>query len=124
MKYCVNCGTELENDATVCEKCGQETALPTPEVTKKDDTATAPVTISTVMGLITILYPYGIPALIMSIIGIVFGSREKKATGKSLGLVLNIISLVITSLGLLGIVAYLVFYFFMVFTILGASGAL
>lgn len=123
MKYCVNCGAELENDATVCQNCGQEIALPTPEVPKKDDSATAPVTISTVMGLITILNPYGIPALIMSIIGIVFGSREKKATGKSLGLVLNIISLVITSLGLLGIIAYFVFYFALIFMVFGSAGA-
>lgn len=115
MKHCVNCGTEMEDEINVCHSCGHESVAATPEAAKKEDAATAPVTLSTVMGIATLLYPMGIPALVMSIIGVVLGSKEKKATGKSLGLVLNIISLVLTSLGLLGIIVYLIIYFFMMF---------
>ena len=122
MKHCVNCGTEMADGINVCASCGHEAVATTPEAATKQDAATAPVTLSTVMGIATLLYPMGIPALVMSIIGVVLGSKEKKATGKSLGLVLNIISLVLTSLGLLGIIAYLVLYFLVIFGML-AGGA-
>ena len=115
MKHCVNCGTEMEDEINVCASCGHEAVATTPEAATKQDAATTPVTLSTVMGIATILYPVGIPALVMSIIGVVLGSKEKMATGKSLGLVLNIISLILTSLGLLGIIVYFIIYFFMMF---------
>ena len=124
MKYCVNCGTELEDDATVCPNCSQETVLaPAQNEPPKEEFATLPITISTVLGLVGLGSANFWVPLIMSIIGIIYGVKEKKLTGKKLGLILNIIVLVLTCIGIVGFIAYFVFYFLFLFGALAGGGA-
>ena len=124
MKYCVNCGTELEDDATVCPNSSQETVLaPAQNEPPKEEFATLPVTISTVLGLVGLGSANFWVSLIMSIIGIIYGVKEKKLTGKKLGLILNIIVLVLTCIGIVGFIAYFVFYFLFLFGALAGGGA-
>lgn len=123
MKHCDHCGIEFEDSAAFCAECGHELKAAPAPVEVKENPATAPVTISTVLGLVSLGSANLYISLIMSIIGIVMGVKEKKATGKKLGLILNIVALVLTVLGILAIVAYLILYFFMLFTAL-AGGAL
>ena len=121
MKKCTNCGTEFENEVTVCPNCGHEEEFACEP--KKENAATSPVTISTVLGIASIA-SFGAPnpwiPLILSIIGLVFGVKEKKATGKKLGLIINIITLILSVLAVLALIAYIIFFILMYFTYFAA----
>lgn len=114
MKFCPNCNAELDDNAVVCSSCGGSVEPEKKEV-KSTNHATDPVTLPTVLGLVSLASGNLYASLIMSIIGLVLGIKEKKATGNKLGLILNSVALGLSGLGFVAVIAYLVIYFFILF---------
>lgn len=122
--FCKNCGTEIPNNVAFCTRCGapvQNQAQPQPQQAPQggyyqppqqqyyqppmqQGNGKTPI-VSLVLGIIglvlaifpTIFYI----ALVVSIVGIVFGVKERKTTGKAVGLVLSIIGTCIAGVYLL-----------------------
>ena len=114
MKICPNCSAELEDDV-VCPSCERSEKSRKSEVKPAKNYATDPVTLPTVLGLVSLGTGNLYASLLMSIIGIVLGIKEKKATGNSLSVILNSIALGLSGLGFLAVIAYLVIYFIILF---------
>ena len=88
-KYCSNCGSEVDNNAVVCIKCGcaiQKDTSPTPVHTETPKTGL-------VLGILGIVFAwlFALVGHVLSIIGIIVGIKEYKATNKMTGLILSII---------------------------------
>ena len=88
-KFCTHCGSEVNENATVCLKCG--CAIPRENLTKNQDIT--PANTSIVLGIVGIVaaWIYALSGHITSIIGIVLGIRDYKESGRISGLVLSII---------------------------------
>ena len=88
--FCKFCGNEIPNDAVVCTHCGRMTANAQPA--QPAQSGKLPV-VSLVLGIIGIVFAIFSPilGLIPSIVGIVFGVKERTKTGRAVGLVLSII---------------------------------
>ena len=118
MKICPNCSAELEDDVVVCPSCERSEESRKSEVKPAKNYATDPVTLPTVLGLVSLASGNLYASLIMSIIGLVLGIKEKKATGNSLSVILNSIALGLSSLGFLAVIGYFVIYFFTMFMVI------
>ena len=115
-KFCGNCGFEMDDAAVVCVNCGCQVVPPAPaqpiqqpiqqQMPMNNQMPTgyqmpmgAPVQpakktqVSMILGIIGIItaWLFALIGHITSIIGIVLGIKEYKATGKMTGLVLSII---------------------------------
>lgn len=115
MKFCPNCNAELDDNAVVCSSCGGSLDPNKNEVKPAKNHATDPVTLPTVLGLVSLASGNLYASLIMSIIGLVLGIKEKKATGNKLGIILNSVALGLSGLGFLAVITYLVIYFLILF---------
>lgn len=94
--YCSKCGKEIADEAVICTNCGCvvenaniKAATPSPV---KATTEKSPK-VSLILGIIGIVTAWLIAIIghITSIIGIIFGIKEYKETGKMTGLVLSLI---------------------------------
>lgn len=89
-KYCSNCGNEVDENAVVCIHCG--CAIKPEEnndaVTNKPNPKTG-----LVLGILGIVFAwlFAIVGHALSIIGIIVGIKEYKATNKMTGLILSIV---------------------------------
>ena len=118
--FCKHCGNQIPDNATFCSHCGnavQTTTPPTPPVNPyyapQQGNGKFPV-VSLVLGILGIILAI-IPSifyigLILSIVGLVFGVKEKAATGKGVGLVLSIIGTCIGGVYLLLALIGLIFW--------------
>lgn len=87
-KYCSNCGNEVDENAVICVKCGSEI--------KKDNNSnvtTATPKASLILGILGIVFAwlFAIIGHALSIVGIIIGIKEYKATNKMTGLIISII---------------------------------
>ena len=119
-KFCGNCGFEMDDAAVVCVNCGCQVVPPAPAQPIQQQMPMnnqmpmgAPVQpakktqVSMILGIIGIItaWLFALIGHITSIIGIVLGIKEYKASGKMTGLVLSIIGEVCAILSsLLGMV--------------------
>lgn len=91
MAFCRRCGAQIPEQNLLCPYCGTDTSLPTysyyPPTPPRSSGA------SIVLGIIGIVtaWLFALAGHITSIIGIVLGVKEYRATGKVAGLVLSII---------------------------------
>ena len=105
--YCRNCGKELNDMAVICPGCGcptQSNVMPNMQTGQKK------TQVSVILGIIGIVSSWflAIVGHVTSIIGIVYGVKEYKETGKNLGLILSIIGEVCSVISsLLGVIFYL-----------------
>ena len=76
-------------------------------------------TLSTVFGVGSLVAGDVFTGLILAIVGIICGVKERKETGEVLGLILSIIGAVRLGLTLLLIVGYFILYFVIMFLALG-----
>ena len=88
-KFCSHCGSEIDENAVICVKCGcavNEEKNDSVESVKKAKT-------SLIFGILGIVFAwlFAIIGHVLSIIGIVVGIKEYKATNKMTGLILSII---------------------------------
>ena len=92
MKNCPKCNAELNDDVVVCTECGE--AL---EIVEATPVATPKKSVSIILGIVGIVLAFLFPlaGLIVSIIGIVKGVKEKKETGKKKGIIINVIGLIL-----------------------------
>ena len=113
-KFCGNCGFEMDDAAVVCVNCGCQvvppaTAQPIQQPIQQPFQQQMPMNnqmpmgapvqpakktqVSMILGIIGIItaWLFALIGHITSIIGIVLGIKEYKATGKMTGLVLSII---------------------------------
>ena len=94
MKFCEKCGKELFEEAVICTGCGcrvsNSNAVATANVVIESKKKTQ---VSLVLGIIGIVFAwvFALVGHITSVIGIVFGVREYKESGKISGLTLSII---------------------------------
>ena len=132
--FCKKCGTEIPNNVAFCTRCGapvenqaqsqQQSAQTTynyqppqqPQYQQpqyQHAPATKPSYASLVLGIIGIIFAwiFALVGHVTSIIGIVLGAKEYKATGNIAGLVLSIIgeicSIISSVLGVLIVSAML-----------------
>ncbi len=103
--YCPVCGKEIREEAVICPGCGcavnGKAQAPAGNQTQKE------AQVSVILGIIGIVaaWLFALAGHIVSIVGIVFGVREYKSSGKMTGLVLSIIGEVCSVISsLLGIV--------------------
>ena len=91
--YCTTCGKEVLDEAVICPGCGcilkkedKKKEVTSSENNKKEKTAI-------ILGILGIVFAwlFALVGHILSIIGIVFGIKGYKETGKMTGLVLSII---------------------------------
>lgn len=95
MAFCRRCGAQIPNQNLLCPYCGTDTCLPTapsypqPYPPASSQRANAAIT----LGIIGIISAFLLALIghVTSIIGIVLGAKEYRATGKVAGLVLSII---------------------------------
>lgn len=94
--FCSKCGKEIADEAVICTSCGcmvknvnTKAVSPAPA---KTTTEKSPK-VSLILGIVGIVTAWLIAIVghITSIIGIVFGIKEYKETGKMTGLVLSIV---------------------------------
>lgn len=91
--FCKHCGREIANEAVICIYCGCSTdnnqQTPPPPVQHSGGSSAAPI----VLGIVGIVMAWLLAIIghITSIIGIVLGAKEYKATGNVAGLVVSII---------------------------------
>ncbi len=94
--FCKYCGTELNNDAVFCEKCGRPTGKSPMPQEKKSGMSVASMVLG-ISGLIAWILPLiGFP---VTIAGLILGISGRKKGGKGMataGIVLCIITLVLT----------------------------
>lgn len=112
MKYCTKCGTELTDDTAFCPNCGTASQTANTESGAQNNNQNAPdpkpapavetkkTSNALILGIVAIVAAF-VPPLntispIVSIIGIVFGAKEAKASGEKVGLILSICSLIPT----------------------------
>ena len=112
-KFCRNCGNEVGENAVICIKCGCGIAGASAGVARQS-TAKKPTSISLflgiacivlnslgeIMGLVSInLWVLSLffiaAASVVAVFGIVSWVKEYKETGKTLGLMLNLISVIV-----------------------------
>ena len=91
-KFCTHCGHEMNENAVVCLNCGcmvQETQTKT----NTQQTTERKTNTSVILGIVGIVsaWLFALVGHVTSIIGIVLGIREYKASDKIDGLVLSII---------------------------------
>lgn len=97
-KFCMHCGKEVNENAVVCIHCGcaisnakmgfnaQAVQFTSGNMEKKSQA-------STILGILGIVFAwiFALVGHIVSIIGIVLGTKEYKETGRMTGLLLSII---------------------------------
>ena len=143
MKNCPKCGIELADEVTVCPECGEalvvveaapevETApkkkSPAKEAASKkkspakeaDPKKKSPAKILSILSLVFACVPLTqIVGFILSIVGIVFGVKEMKASGKKKYLIMSIIA---TVLSIILAVVYLVLLLILAVVLVGVLG--
>ena len=92
--FCKHCGNQIPDNATFCTHCGNSTQT-TPPTTPyhQPQQSSSFYVVSLVLGIVGIVLALFSPilGLIPSIVGIVLGAKERKASGKAVGLTLSII---------------------------------
>ena len=86
---CQVCGMENENEAICCANCGNEFA-PAPAVTVSNDTCATTGIIGKVVGICALIFScasfvlgvFATPAMVMSIVGIVFNAVVKSKSAQ------------------------------------------
>ena len=117
MKYCRYCGKQLFNEAVFCPGCGCAAAPVTPPVIPRPVTAVPvnnenKVSVALILGIcgIVLAWLFALLGHAASIVGIVFGVKEYKETGKPTGLVLSIIgeacSILSSLIGIITVMSY------------------
>ena len=115
MKFCTHCGKEIHENAVVCTACGcavrqfvvKNNNVTTPQEGEKQGI------VAVILGVIGIVTAWLLAIIghIVSIIGIVIGIKEYKASGKITGLVLSIIgetcSIISSIIGIVTVMSYL-----------------
>lgn len=102
--FCGNCGNQIPDGETVCPYCngGQAQNQPQPAQTYDGTVQTQPpmdyAAVSLVLGIVGLLCS-SCCMPILNIIGIVFGVKASKITGRKAGLILNIVGLVLSLIG-------------------------
>lgn len=101
-KYCKNCGNELREDATFCDRCGMN-AMPVNSNQGDAQTNDTNATVSMICGVIGLF----VAGIILGIIAIVFAQKSKAntngvLTGKAkAGFILGIIDVACVVVGML-----------------------
>ena len=111
--FCVKCGKEVKDGTKFCTNCGAEieaakddkftysqnqsiatTSNPTPVVPEsaKSETGDGKATASVVLGIVSIVFAFGI-GFITAIVGLILGICSKKSGKKTAGIILNAIAL-------------------------------
>ncbi len=98
-KFCTRCGSEVNDNAVVCVKCGcsiQQTSNSQKTIqnnTSVTENAENKVQVSLFLGIAGIVFAFLLAIIghICSIIGIIVGIKEYRKSGKMTGLTLSII---------------------------------
>lgn len=113
--FCENCGKQIPDGTQVCPYCSAEyqteDSTNTPPVTNTppiNNTYTAPdpfianqkkpldySAISTVLGIVGLVFCFSCSGFIINIIGLIFGIKAKNESGRNAGLVMSIIGLIL-----------------------------
>lgn len=112
--YCPNCGNKIKEGTTYCTNCGAKLKK---ETTNHETTRTNPSrnnngNTALILGIIACV-TFWLPVLSipLAIISIITGKNNQKATGKStVGPILGIISLVLTTIEIIIIVISMIFF--------------
>lgn len=91
-KYCSNCGSEVDEKAVVCIKCGCAIKKENNYENCLETTTETPKT-GLILGVLGIIFAwlFAIIGHALSIIGIIVGIKEYKSTNKMTGLILSIV---------------------------------
>ena len=111
MKFCTHCGSEINDDAVVCIKCG--CSVECKNMHRAESSCESKSSASLVLGIIGIVFAwlFALVGHITSIIGIVLGIKEYKENEKMSGLVLSIIGEVCSIFSsIIGAVAFSSFF--------------
>lgn len=85
-KYCWNCGSEVDENAVICTKCGCELK------SRNSEESSGAYNASVALGILGIIFSwFAIAGHILSIIGIITGIKGYRATSRTAGLTLSII---------------------------------
>ena len=91
--YCPYCGKEISDSAAICLNCG--CAVPGTSTQKKSvgSHSAGESHLSLILGIVGIVaaWIFALAGHAASIIGIIYGIKEKNATGSSIGLIVSII---------------------------------
>ena len=118
MKYCKYCGSQLDDDAAVCTKCGkvlgdqQGQTVIIQQVEKQEQRKNGCGVAGFVFGLLGIILswissvflwwlaiPFAAIGFVLSLIGVIVGKAKKQSIGLGVaGLILSLISIVIVLL--------------------------
>lgn len=92
-KYCSNCGSEVDENAVVCVKCGCAIQKEENNYNNNPIVNTTNPKTSLILGILGIVFAwlFAIIGHALSIIGIIVGIKEYKATNKMTGLILSIV---------------------------------
>lgn len=97
--FCENCGKQIPDGESFCPYCGGG-SVPTQAPAQAIVTEKAPMdyaAVSLVLGIVGLLCS-SCCMPILNIIGIIFGVKANKFTGRKAGLILNIIGLILSLL--------------------------
>ena len=91
MKFCTHCGSEINDNAVVCIKCG--CAVECKNVSDPSYHSENKASASLILGIVGIIFAwlFALVGHITSIIGIILGIKEYRETEKMTGLVLSIV---------------------------------
>ncbi len=111
MKYCDNCGNQLEKDSLYCSKCGKKIQTEAPKqvnerpTNKKERLGNA----SMVIGIISLVLSFFITVLVfpLALVGLILGIVNKAQNGKKIsGIILNGIAMLIAVLVLIAFIVF------------------
>lgn len=101
--FCEICGKQIPEGETLCPYCHGVHNAPekSPEKSPMDYSA-----VSLILGIVG-LFCFGCCMPLVNIIGIIFGVKANKLTGRKAGLILNIIGLILSVLLPIAIVVFI-----------------
>ena len=91
MKFCTHCGSEINDNAVLCIKCG--CSVECKNANNPILHSESKVSASLILGIVGIVFAwlFALVGHIASIVGIILGIKEYRETQKMTGLVLSII---------------------------------
>ena len=117
MKYCTYCGKQLFDEAVFCPGCGcmapKRNVVYTAQPVNVAPPAANKTSVALILGIcgIVLAWLFALLGHASSIVGIVFGVKEYKETGKTAGLALSIVgeacSIISSLIGVVTVLSYM-----------------
>ncbi len=107
--YCTNCGSKLEKNEKYCTKCGEPCEKEKEIINQKNPTNNND-NIPIILGIVAcILFWIPVFSIPLAIISIVLGIAQRKETHSSIGIILGIISIILTCMMVAAIIMLMSF---------------